>query len=159
MRKGTKKLLDCSRYCLAMQYPGYPFSKSIVIDFSTNEKYVDSEKVENFNELFAELLYQGIDSDYSIKGTFVRNSEMGTPKEFIEAKEEDFYFDNLDAIKLYFALCSAIRENQDTNHYLFACIDGESSWVEVKVLKTNKQVDKYVENNFPDLEEVLEEAE
>ena len=162
-RKEFSLLKKCCRFLEDMEYPGYPFSRFGIVDFKTKDCWVNNKKnsfvtdanFEKFGLLFQSgLLYNILDSNFTCKGSFVTDSHMEHYKTFLQEKWHDengndqFYIDNQDLTRLYFAVWSAIREFQNTDKIMFFDYNGETEWVEVQVFDNIEEIQAYYNTYF-----------
>ena len=151
MKNEIKLLRKAQKLLWENQYPGYPFQTSIIVDVADKCAWVDycGRKV-NLETALArignKLLYAGLGARKTDKRTFIIDQHLEDYKEYLDYNEEDFYFDNLNAIRLYFALSSAIfnRKTYD-NVFVFGVIDDECDLVDVRVFDNEHDIQAYVD--------------
>lgn len=161
-RKEFLALKKCCRYLDDLKYPGYPFAICGIIDFKTLDCYVDNHgdfvtdpSFHKFSLWFeAGLLYNILDSDFTRKGSFVVDSYMADYKIFLEEKWQDeegrdqFFIDNQELVRLYFAVYAAIRQYKSSEKILFFSYDGDSEWVDVQVFDNLEEINQFYETYF-----------
>lgn len=136
------------------QYPGYPFSIYGVIDFKTRDywvsgdsnNYVANSTWDNFASQFEiNLLYHILGSDLANKQTWLQDGHMENYRVFLDAPWDDdnFYIDNQELTRLYFAVYAAIREYQNTDKLMLFMYDGDSEYVDVLLFDTIDEIDQY----------------
>lgn len=157
-RKEFSLLKKCCKFLEDMEYPGYPFSRFGIVDFKTKDCWVNNKRdsfvtdpnFEKFGLLFQSgLLYNILDTNFTRKGSFVTNSHMEHYKTFLQEKWQDpngddqFYIDNQELVRLYFAVYAAIREYKDTNKIMLYIYDGDAGYVDVLLFDTLDEINKY----------------
>lgn len=149
--KSIQLLLKVQDQHTDQMYPGYPFAGSLIIDLNQNKIYfsdmVKSVSLQRGLQMLNDkLLYQALGCKNTVKGNWLTKSEMLSPKDYINSVPlESFYIDCENAVRLYFAINSAIRSHvkgQDTG-IIFAIIDEECDYVDCVLFKTRKEVEKY----------------
>lgn len=151
-RKEFRKLKSLSMKAESWQYPGYPFSLHGVIDFKTKNCWTTNNhksfKIKSWLQFVKEfdsyLLYHILGTRFGCKGNFVCESKMANYETFLHEKDyDDYYIDNLELTRLYFAVWSAIREYKDTDKLLWFIYDGDSEYADVLLFDNIEQINKY----------------
>ena len=162
-RKEFKKVKQIIRVCESNQYPGYPYCHYGVIDFKTKDCW-DSNRRKNFvidnnwrnfsTQFEAGMLYHVLDSRFDQKGNFIFNAHMDSYQKFLtepwqtsrddgDDPIENFYIDNQELVRLYFAVYAAIRQYKNTNKIMFYAYDGDSEYVDVLLFDSLDEINKY----------------
>lgn len=153
MKKEIRILRKCQKILWDLQYPGYPFQMSVVIDIADYKAWVDYGKVQDLNRALISisqpLLYQAVNCDLMTKRTFLQDQNLSTVDEILKADYNQFYIDNYNAVRFYLALMSAIyKHKKNEKAFIFACIDDDTDWVDVKVFTTLEEIKKYHHDYF-----------
>ena len=154
LRKAQKVLSD-------MQYPGYPYQLSIVIDLEAKCAWVDYEGQKQplekaLREIAPSLLYQCLWADKTNKKTFIIDQHLEDYKQYLKYDYEQFGIDNYDCCKFFFALNAAIYNHKKTDKgFIFACIDEDTEYVDVQVFNDLASIEKYIDEYFTEHEEDL----
>lgn len=149
LRKIQDKMID-------MQYPGYPYQDSIIIDLETEMEYGHYSKGKKgkstYNEFCRKLLYFILGHEKSTKGTWLNNRHIAPIQEFLDYNfdYESLYIDDYDCARLYFALHSALCECYDNKEkpIIWACIDEDSEWIDCKIFRTLDEIKQYKDDYF-----------
>lgn len=155
MKPEIRALRKCQKFMRDMQWPGYPFQMTIVIDLKEKKAWVDYGKEQTLDQALLEisqpLLYQAVGCTLMTKRTFLQDQELSTAEKIIKADYDDLYIDNEHAVKFYLALMSTIynhkREEQEDT-YIFGCVDRDTDYVEVKEFKNLDEIKKFYEDYF-----------
>ena len=109
------------------------------------------------HEIHANFCYHMIGNYESTKGSWLQNTKMQDHEKYLKAEYDDFYIDNIEVTKLFFALFAAIRETADKDALVYWGYDGDPdfAWVEVfteddsgtKEAKIRKYLADYYEIN------------
>ena len=162
-RKEFRKIKHIIRVLESNQYPGYPYCSFGVIDFKTKDcwtsnfrkNFITDEGWNKFASQFeAGMLYHVLDSRFDQKGNFIFNSHMDNYKKFLtepwqtsrddgDDLIENFYIDNQELVRLYFAVYAAIREYKDTSKIMLYIYDGDAEYVDVLLFDTLDEINKY----------------
>ena len=153
MKDEIRILRKCQRLMRDLQYPGYPFQLTIVIDIADYKAWVDYGKAQDLNRALIDisqpLLYQSIGCDLMKKRTFLQDQELSTVEKILNADYDQFQIDNYNTTRFYCALMSAIyNRNKNDKAFIFACVDDDTDWVEVKVFTTLDEIKKYYHDYF-----------
>ena len=150
MKNEIKYLRKCQKSLWDQQYPGYPYQLSVVIDLKEKAGYKDVGRKMPLDRLLKEvnneLIYQSLGANNTSKQTFIIDQHLEDHSKYLLAEYGDFFIDNLNAVRFYFALNSAIVHNQ--KGYIFAMIDEECECVDVKVFNNLEEIKKYYEGGF-----------
>lgn len=147
LRKAQKVLND-------MQYPGYPYQLSIVIDLEEKSAWVDyygrKQPLEKaLKEIAPSLLYQCLWADKTSKRTFIIDQHLEDYKKYLEFDYDQFGIDSYDCCKFYFALNAAIYNHKKIDKgFIFACVDEDTEYVDVQVFNDVASIEKYVNDYF-----------
>lgn len=146
--KAKKLLHKATRLHFREMYPGYPFAMIGFYFTKLNSGEVDKHtfsNISNFRKLFeTNLIFQCLGSDLATKGSWATGRhKMDSYKAFLDANEDDFYFDELNAVKLYFAFYSAYRQYKDKDAIIFFVINTECDYVDVRVFETIEELEQY----------------
>ena len=161
--KEFRKIKHIIRVLESNQYPGYPYCHFGVVDFKTKDcwdsngrkKFITDDNWYKFASQFeAGMLYHVLDSRFDQKGNFVFNSHMDSYKKFLTEPWqtssnddggliENFYIDNQELVRLYFAVYAAIREYKNTNKIMFYIYDGDAEYVDVLLFDNLDEINKY----------------
>lgn len=163
MKKEIKLLQKCQQFMLNNIYPGYSFQLSAIIDIESDKVYDDDESlyssktytIEEFlKNITVKLAYRGLGCSKMTKGSWIVEQDLGSHEDILKANDEEFYLDNMNAIKLYFALNSAIRTCQKNNKksIIFAAIDDELDFVDLKVFNNYEEIEGYYNKYFKEEE-------
>ena len=162
-RKEFRKIKHIIRVLESNQYPGYPYCSFGVIDFKTKDCWtsngrknfiVDKNWYKFASQFEAGMLYHTLDSRFDQKGSFVFESHMDNYKKFLTepwqtSRDDDddlienFYIDNQELVRLYFAVYAAIREYKNTNKIMLYIYDGDAEYVDVLLFDTLDEINKY----------------
>ena len=130
-------------------YPGYPFAMIGYYYTKLNSGEIDGStfhSLEEFRHNFEPtILYQSLDTCKATKGSWLQETEMDDYKSFVKSTSEDYFFDNIDAVKLYFAFYSAYREYRDKDVIIFFVINSECDYLDVQVFQSEEELQKYYE--------------
>lgn len=133
----TEERLDADRY------PGADV-KTIYINFNQNKNYVDGKEVKDWREALAlYFLDRAIGMRNANKGSWLEKASIPEHTKVMCAKEEDFYIDEVEVVKVYLALCSLMNEKK--SGYAYACMDNVDGYYDVRY--------------FPDLESAMAHAD
>ena len=115
-------------------YPGYPYMIHGIVDMEDKCGWIGlggrKMNLEKFcHEINAELCYQLIGSTKATKGSWIVDTHMEEHEQYLKAEYNDFYNDNVEVAKLYFALYAAIRESKGTNNIIFFTYYGYAIYV------------------------------
>ena len=168
-RPEFNKLRSISKQLISYQYPGHSFSIYGIIDFKDKYYWLDNNsrtyKItdwKNFQKDFdSQLLYHILGSRLATKGNFLINIHMEDYRKFLEEPWEkyfddddspidNFYIDNFELTRLYFAVYAAIREYKDSQKIMWFMYDGDSEYVDVLLFDTLEEIKwyqkKYIDN-------------
>ena len=139
-------------------YPGYPFLIHGVIDCEDKVGYIDGGKAmplltKFFPKFESMVCYHMVDCSLTIKGSWLNETHMDPYQKILEAEYDDFYIDNLEVTKLYFALYSAYRSNRNTKKFIYFGYDGDSEYVWVKVFSSVKEIKQYIKDYYNDFKD------
>lgn len=154
MKPEIKELRKAQRVLHNLQYPGYPFQKSIIIDLEANEAWVDfCGKKQTLKQALLEispsLLYGVIGCSKMVKGTWLIEQNLGSLDTILNADYDDFYVDDILIAKFYCALMNLIyTQKKNDRVYLFACVDEETDWVEAKCFTNMEEIKQYIKDYF-----------
>jgi len=145
------KLRFISKQLISYQYPGYPFSIYGIIDFkdkcywlNNNSRICKITDWKNFIKDFdSQLLYHIVDSCFTARGNFLMDQHMSHYKEILKGTSDDFYIDNFNLIKLYFAVYSAIKEYKNSKKIMWFLYDGDSEYIDILLFNTIKEIKEY----------------
>ena len=154
MKNEIKLLRKAQKVLWENQYPGYPFQVSIIIDLEEKCGWFDyCGRKESLNSILSKLnnilIYQCLDARNTNKRTFIIDQHLEDYRKYLDYDYEDFSIDNLNAVKLYFALNSAIynRKKKDKG-FIFAVVDEDSEYVDVRVFNNEHDIQAYVDNYY-----------
>lgn len=159
MKQEIKLIRRIERYHESMVYPGYPFLIHGYVDMGEKVGSINLSNpmtLEKFcKEFDAKMCYQMVNSQMSVKGNWLVNTQMAESKRFLNAEYDDFYIDCLGATRLYFALYSAIRElkKNDSKAIIYFGYDDNTEWTWVEVFNSMDNIKSFVHeyyNNFKD---------
>jgi len=153
MKKEIKILRKCQKVLQDLQYPGHPFQLSIVIDLADYKAWVDYGKVQDLNKALIEicqpLMYRTAGCDLMTKGTWLQDQNLSNSEKILKADLDRFYIDDIDAVRFYLALNSAIYSHKKKEPiFIFACIDEDTEYVEVKTFNTLQEIEQYYNEYF-----------
>ena len=139
-------------------YPGYPFAMIGYYYTKLNSGEIDGStfhNLEEFRKVFeTNLIFQCLGSNLAIKGSWATGEhKMESYKAFLDANEDDFYFGELNAVKLYFAFYSAYREYKDKDSIIFFVINTECDYLDVQVFQSEEELQKYCEEYWKPYED------
>ena len=147
MKQEIKVFKKIERTFNDLMYPGYPFSIIGYADLGTEEFWLQGKKINslrNFCNSFDSLCcYHMVGSELATKGSWLIETHMDMPEDFLKADYDRFYIDNYEVVKLYFAVYSAIRAFRATKQYLFFVYNGEADYVDVKAFSTVEEIEQY----------------
>ena len=156
MKNEIRLLRKAQKVLWENQYPGYPFQMSVIVDLEEQCAWVDyvSHKT-NLNEAIAKiygtLMYVSFGARNTDKRTFIIDQHLEDYKKYLDYDEEDFYIDNVNAVRFYFALSSAIyNRKKNDKRVVFAVIDDESDFVDVQVFDNIHDIEEYVKDFYED---------
>lgn len=155
MKPEIRTLRKCQKVMRDMQWPGYPFQMTIIIDLKEKKAWVDYGKERTLDRALLEisqpLLYQAVGCTLMAKRTFLQDQRLSTAEKIIKADYDDLYIDNEYAIKFYLALMSTIynhkREEQEDT-YIFGCVDCDADYIEVKEFKKLNEIQQFYKDYF-----------
>ena len=153
MKEEIRILRKCQKVMEDLQYPGYPFQLSIVIDLEDYKAWVDYGKAQVLNRALIDicqpLLYKAVSCDLMTKRTWLQNQNLSTVEQILKAELDQFSIDDYDAVRFYLALMSAIySHNKNDKVFIFACIDEDTDWVEVKTFTNLAEIKQYYLDYF-----------
>ena len=133
-------------------YPGYPYQLTGTIDFGREIAFFDSYGKEMplkdfMTEFDSKMAYLMIGSKLVRKGNwYVGETQMADYEKIIsfDTDYEDFYIDNLLAVKLYFGLWSAYRKYKGTKALIWFLIDMDCECVDIQVFHTKAEIELYL---------------
>ena len=152
LRKAQKVLND-------LQYPGYPYQLSIVIDLEEKSAWVDYYgKKQPLNKALREiapsLLYQCLWAERTSKQTFLIDQHLEDHQKYLKYEYDQFGIDSYECCKFYFALNAAICNHKKTDKgFIFACIDEDTEYVDVQVFNDVASIEKYINEYFTEQKE------
>jgi len=159
MKPEIRTLRKCQKVMRDNQYPGYPFQLTIVIDIAEHKAWVDYGDAQDLDHALRDisqpLLYNAVECDLMTKRTFLVDQDLSTADEILKADYDRFSIDNCNAVKFYLALMSAIFSHKKKDPvFIFACVDDDSDYVEVKEFKNLDEIKKFYEDyfNYPEEE-------
>lgn len=160
MKNEIKILRKCQKLLSDLRYPGYPFQVSIVIDLEEQSAWINycgkkQPLVKALQELYASLMFVCLEADNTSKKTFLTNQHLEPYEKYLEYDSDNFYIGNINACRLYFALNSAVYNNKKselTGKYIFACMDEDTEYVEVKLFTSLEQVQQFYNDYFKEAE-------
>lgn len=136
------------------QYPGYPFQLTGIVNpkdkfgmFGSNGEQMSLEAF--FKEFDSILAYQMLGSNLAQKGSWLNGGTiMAEYERFVSpnTNKDDFYLDNLEAIKLYFGFYSAYRQYKDKDVLIWFICDNDCDYVDVKVFDSNEQIEQFIKD-------------
>jgi len=144
-----------------MMYPGYPF---VVVGYADLEKenyFLNGtcyQGLKQFSEKFDSLLcYHMVGSNLAHKGNWLESTYMAEIERFIKADFDDFYIDNYEVTKLWFATYSALRyvanvEKDKKPKFLWFYYNGEADFVEVKLFRTAEELEQFYKDYWEEWE-------
>lgn len=156
MKEEVKLLRKAQNVIWNNQYPGYPFELSVIIDLEDKCAWVDynGEKTDldsALKEINNMLIYQCLGANNTNKKSFLVDQHLEDYQAYLKCNEDDFWFDNLNAVRFYFALNSAIfNHKKNDKGFVFGVIDDDCDYVDVRVFDNKKDIQAYVDNYFGD---------
>ena len=158
MKPEIRTLRKCQKVMNDLQYPGYPFQLTIVIDIEDQKAWVDYGRAQNLEKALTgisrSLLYNAVGCTSMTKRTFLQDQDLSTVEKILNADYDDFYIDDYDVVKFYLALNSAIYRHKKTDKvFIFACVDGDTEWVDVKTFTNLKEIEQYYNDYFTNKED------
>lgn len=117
-------------------YPGYPFLIHGIVDMKNETGSINLGKFIGLNkfidEIHSKLCYHMVGNYESQKGSWLNETHMENHKKYLKMGYDDFYIDNLEVTKMFFALFAAIRECKGKSDYIYFGYDGDAdfAWVE-----------------------------
>lgn len=149
MKDEIKLLRNCQRILNDNVYPGYPFQMSVIIDMKTKDAWIDLNRKTTLSAFMQRLnnatVFCSLGTTKANKGSWVQDRTMSSPEEILNAESDDFYIDNLEVTKFYFAVNAAIRECRDKDSIIFACVDCNCDYVDCKIFNKKEDIEKYIE--------------
>ncbi len=154
MKKEIRTLRKAQRVLEALQYPGYPFQLSIIIDLEDKVAWVDSrgrkqplEKA--LHDISENLLYRCITADSTSKRTFIIDQHLEDYKKYLKYDYDQFYIDSVPCCQFYFALNAAIYNDKKTDKgFIFACVDEDTDYVDVQRFSNLQEIEQYIKDYF-----------
>lgn len=158
MKPEIRTLRKCQKVMRDNQYPGYPFQLSIVIDLAEYKAWVDYGDAQDLDRALLEisqpLLYNAVECDLMTKRTFLVDQDLSTVEEILNADYDRFSIDNYNVVRFYLALMSAIFSHKKKDSvFIFACVDDDCDWVEVKTFNNLQEITQYYNEYFKREEE------
>lgn len=154
MKQEVRLLRKAQKIAWDNMYPGYPFSMTIIIDLEDKSAYVNwcGKKISlsrALEQVYSKLIYQCLGANNTSKKSFLVDQHLEDYQTYLKCNEEDFWFNNLNAVRFYFALNSAIFNHKKTDKgYVFGIIDDDCDYVDVRVFNDLKDIQAYVDNYF-----------
>ena len=157
MKQEIKLLQKAQKIMRDNMYPGYPYQDSIIIDLENNQAYDHygrkRSKDKLLKEIYADLLYQVVGHTESTKRTFIQDRHISNIDHFTDSRFDidELYIDSDLAARFYLAIQSALCEiydNKITKGFMFACMDADCDYIEVKIFTELKEVNKFVKEYF-----------
>ena len=158
MKQEIRTLRKLQKILKDMQYPGYPYQLSIVIDLEEKCAWVDYwGKKQPLEKIWAEiapsLLYRCLDADKTTKRTFIFDQHLEDYREYLNYDYDNFCVGSLECWKFYFALNAAIYNHAKTDKgFIFACVDEDTEYVDVQCFENMDQINKYANTYWFDTE-------
>ena len=157
MKKEIRLLRKAQKVMEDMQYPGYPFQLTIVIDLADYKAWVDYGKAKDLNQALIDisqpLLYNAVNCTLMTKRNFLQDQNLSTVDEILKADYHQFYIDNYNAVRFYLALMSAIYSHKKKDEvFIFACIDEATEYVDVRSFYNLQEIEQYVKDYFTEQE-------
>lgn len=152
LRKAQKVLND-------LQYPGYPYQLSIVIDLEEKSAWVDyygrkQPLNKALREIAPSLLYQCLWAERTSKQTFLIDQHLEDYQKYLKYEYDQFGIDSYECCKFYFALNAAICNHKKTDKgFIFACVDEDTEYVDVQVFNDVASIEKYINEYFTEQKE------
>lgn len=158
MKPEIRTLRKCQKVMNDLQYPGYPFQLTIVIDIEDYKAWVDYGKAEDLNRALIDisqpLLYNAVNCTLMTKRTFLQDQDLSTVEKILNADYDDFYIDNYNAVRFYLALMSAIFSHKKKDKaFIFACIDEDTEYVDVRCFDNLQEIEQYYNDYFTNKED------
>ena len=153
MDKRITLLRTINKKAEEQQYPGYPFQLTGIIDLKNKKGMFDSygrpmDILKFFEKFDSHLVFQALGSKLAQKGNWYNDGhKLAEYKKFIsqDVDYDDFYFDNLNAVKLWFGVYSAYRQFKDKDRVIWFIIDDDSEYVDIKVFKNEQEIQKFID--------------
>jgi hypothetical protein len=152
MKPEIKELRKCQKALQSLQYTGYPFQLSIVIDIEEQKAWVDGGKEERFDRAFEEvssrLATQMVFCHKVQKGTWLQEQRLSTVADILKADNDDFEV-NVIYAKFYFALVSAVFSHKRADKsFVFACLDADTDWLCVEDFQSLEEIENFRKDYF-----------
>jgi len=157
MKKEIRLLRKAQKVMEDMQYPGYPFQLTIVIDLEDYKAWVDYGKAQDLNRALIDisqpLLYNAVNCDLMTKRNFLQDQNLSTVDEILKADYDQFYIDSYNTVRFYLALMSAIYSHKKKDKaFIFACIDEDTEYVDVRCFDNLQEIEQYIKDYFTEQE-------
>lgn len=158
MKEEVRVLRKCQKVMDELQYPGYPFQLTIVIDIEDQKAWVDYGRAQNLEKALTgisrSLLYNAVGCTSMTKRTFLQDQDLSTVEKILNADYDDFYIDNYNAVRFYLALMSAIFSHKKKDKaFIFACIDEDTEYVDVRCFDNLQEIEQYYNDYFTNKED------
>lgn len=160
MKEEIKLLKSICKKAEDNQYPGYPFQLTGFIDMGEQKGYFGSHgrpmSLEKFYHDFdSEMAFPMLGSHLAQKGNWYNGGTlMAEYQKFIshDTSYDDFYIDDINAVKLYFGLYSAIRQFKDTNKLIWFIVDNDCDYVDIQVFDNAEQIKHFIKEYWTEEE-------
>ena len=147
-------------------WPGCPWGKWGAVDFKTKDYWISNimkykvadENWKNFAVDFQRgMVYQILDCMFITKGNWLVNAEMANYRKFLDADwsekdtnykgeevtSDNFYIDNQNLVRLYFAVWAAIREYKNTDKVMVFIHDQDNDYTDVLIFNNLEEANQY----------------
>lgn len=161
MDKRLTLLRKINKLAEMRQYPGYPFQLTGIIDLKNDKgmfgSYGRPLQIMHFFERFdSKIAFQAFGSYLATKGNWYNNGhQMANFEKFIsyDTKHDDFYFDDIQSVQVWFGLYSAYRQFKGQDKFIWFIIDNECEYIDIKVFETEQQIKDYMKEYWIEEEE------
>lgn len=154
MKPEIKALRQAQKFMDDLQYPGYPFQLTVVIDLEEKVAWVNHHGRKQplkraLAQIWASLLYQCLSADNTYKQSFLVDQHLEDYKKYLDYDYDQFEIDHYECCKFYFALNSAIYSHKKTDTgFIFACVDEDTEWAEVQCFYNLQEIEQYIKDYF-----------
>lgn len=150
LKAEIKALNRCHKNHWDNMYPGYPLAITVSVDLETKEVWITKlgfgykrkTTIEKLGDILSDSVMGTVVTIFGNRGSFTQNEKWDTVENILQGGNDDFYLNDVDPAKFYYAMYVAIKKNLGKKGFVFGQIIKECDYVGVEEFMGDNALEK-----------------